>query len=114
MASRRGIFPVYLAPKEHKMAVITSLPLVAGVTGHVTIGDANAGDAPLANSTITWSVITGPITVTPDPAGGFFIDSPSPGTRAIKATYSSGPVTIVLPQLLVNVSAAVAPEYLSP
>ncbi len=96
------------------MAVITSLSMVAGVTGHVTIGDANAGDAPLPDSTITWAVITGPITVSSDPAGGFFVDSPSPGTRAIKATYSSGAVTIVLLQLLVNVSAAVMPEYLSP
>ncbi len=96
------------------MAVITTLSMTAGVTAHVTIGDHNNGDAPLPNSTISWGVFTGPITVTPDPAGGFFIDSPSPGPKAIGATYSSGGVTIALPTLTVNVSAAVNPVYLSP
>ncbi len=97
------------------MAVITSLSMIAGVAAHVTIADASAGNAPLPNSTITWAVITGPpITITADPLGGFFLDSPSPGLGAVRATYSSGGVTIALPQLPVTVSAAVLPEYLSP
>ncbi len=99
------------------MAVITSLSMVAGVQAHVTIGDANAGNAPLPDSTISWQVFPpGNLVITEDPAGGFFFDASSPGTGTIDATatYTGGAVHIQMPTLHVTVTAAVAPVYLSP
>ncbi len=118
MTARRGVLPVYLTGKNHHMAVITSLSMTAGVQAHVTIGDANASNAPLPDSTITWQIFPpGNLVITADPAGGFFFDAATPtGGNPVDATatYSAGSVHIQMPVLHVTVAAAVAPVYLSP
>ncbi len=99
------------------MAVITSLAMVAGVQSHVTIGNANAGHAPLSNAGISWAISdfsgTG-LNVLADAAGGFFFNASSPGNSEATATYQNGAVTIHMMPLPVTVTAAVLPEYLSP
>ncbi len=98
------------------MAVITSFPMIAGVQGHVTIGDGNAGNAPLPDTNITLNVSAGPtgLTATVDPTGGFFLNATAPGTATIQGTYHNGSVSILMPVLPIAVTAAVAPVYLSP
>ncbi len=96
---------------------ITTLALTAGVQGHVTVADANAGDAPLADSTISWAFFdpshTG-LTMTPDLVGGFFVDASSAGVVEAVATWHGASSTSVGSTLTITVSAAVAVEYLSP
>ena len=99
------------------MSVINALSLVAGVQGHITIGDANNGYMAFPDGAITWSgggISGGEILISPDPAGGFFIKATAPGQYNIAASYTASGVTIPLPTLIVTVSAAVNPVYMSP
>ncbi len=99
------------------MAVITSLSMVAGTQAHITVGDANSANAPIADANITVAVFdsggTG-LAVTVDPAGGYFLDATSPGAVNIIATYHDGAIHVAAPILPITVTAAVMPVYLSP
>ena len=94
---------------------ITSLSMIAGIQAHVTVVDSTAADAPLPDASITWGNDSPTVlSITPDPAGGFFLDASSGGAAHITATYHAGAVHVTGPVLTVNIAVAVQPAYISP